>query len=399
MAQAIDGTGLRILLLSAWDTVNIGDIGHTPGTLRVLEQYLPGATVTLGAARLNEAVEGMLRRRFPKVRILAGAAAAGGLKIQTPAEALERAAGEVDLVIHNSSMAWGLEVLRFCRDQRKPLVLFGQSYFPDFVRQPEAVELLKSTALVFCRDGLTLQTLQQAGVAAEFNPDGCFGIDVRDEARAEAFMQERGLEARRFITVQLRTNTQKHPGTDSFLNPANPTPQQQADDQRRAAIFRQIITAWVERTGAKVLIAPEVQKEIAHNKRLLMDPLPETIRRQVVLRDTFWNVDEAASVFARAHTVVCHEPHSCIIALANGTPILHTYSPFHSPKYHMFADIGLKEWLPPLDDTPPAQIIERLMAIDADYPAAQAKVAQAMAFVHQRFAAACGAIARVGERP
>lgn len=37
----------RILLRSSWQTVNIGDIGHTPGVIRLLEQYLPEAEVTL----------------------------------------------------------------------------------------------------------------------------------------------------------------------------------------------------------------------------------------------------------------------------------------------------------------------------------------------------------------
>jgi hypothetical protein len=100
--------------------------------------------------------------------------------------------------------------------------------------------------------------------------------------------------------------------------------------------------------------------------------------------EEFWNADEAASVFARAHTVVCHEPHSPIIALANGTPIIHTFSEFHSPKCWMFKDIGLGEWLPEIDSTPAAKMAEILFAIDADYPAALAKVKKAMDFVHQR---------------
>jgi hypothetical protein len=106
----------------------------------------------------------------------------------------------------------------------------------------------------------------------------------------------------------------------------------------------------------------------------------------VVNLEYFWNADEAASIFARAHTVVCHEPHSPIIALANGTPIIHTYSEFHSPKCWMFKDIGLPEWLLEMDETPADKMADTLFAIDADYPAAQAKVKKAMAYVHQRFA-------------
>ena len=37
----------RILLCSAWQVVNIGDIAHTPGILALLEKCLPGSEVTL----------------------------------------------------------------------------------------------------------------------------------------------------------------------------------------------------------------------------------------------------------------------------------------------------------------------------------------------------------------
>jgi hypothetical protein len=83
--------------------------------------------------------------------------------------------------------------------------------------------------------------------------------------------------------------------------------------------------------------------------------------------------------------VVCHEPHSPIIALANGTPIIHTYSEFHSPKCWMFQDIGLPEWLLEMDETPVEKMVETLFAIDADYPAAQARVGKAMTYVQACF--------------
>ena len=108
------------------------------------------------------------------------------------------------------------------------------------------------------------------------------------------------------------------------LNPLHPTPQMIADDERRAAKYCDLITRWVKKTGHKVLIAPEVHKEMEHNKRFIYDKLPAGIQKHVVNLEYFWNADEAASVFARAHTIVCHEPHSPIIALANGTPIIHT---------------------------------------------------------------------------
>lgn len=380
------GKGRTILLKSGWDTVNIGDIGHTPGTLRILEQYLPEAHVALWLASTTPEIKAMLARRFPKLEILIGY-----LMEENPrGETLRGAFARADVCIFNSGMGFDPAFPEYCRSIGKPYGFYGQSFFPSFCEGRDAakkIELLSGAAFIFCRDTHTLKTLRDGGVkpgVLEFGPDGCFGIDVRDDERGLATLQRLGLEERKFITLQLRTQTAKHEGRDGgALNPLNPSPKQIADDERRAAVYRELVALWVKKTGHKVLLSPEVKKEMAHNRRLIYDPLPEEIRKNVVNLDTFWNADEAASVFARAHTVVCHEPHSPIIALANGTPIIHTYSEFHGPKCWMFQDIGLGEWLPEFDSTPAAKMAEILFAIDADYPAAQAKVKKAMDFVHR----------------
>jgi len=380
-----------IVLQSAWATHNIGDIGHTPGTLRVLEQYLPEAKVVLWAMKLDERVTTMLRTRFPKVEIVQGSL----VKESEANEKLIAAIRNCDLFIRNSGMGQDLSFMQFCQKNGKRYGLFGQSYFTDMVEgkgAEERIALLNGASFIYTREKKTLGILKGAGVkppVLEFGPDGCFGIDVRDDARGLATMQKFGLEERKFITIQLRTHTPSHPGVDDKrpqkLNPLHPTPQMIADDERRAAKYCDLITRWVKKTGHKVLIAPEVQKEMEHNKRFIYDKLPAEIQKHVVNLEYFWNADEAASVFARAHTVVCHEPHSPIIALANGTPIIHTFSEFHSPKCWMFRDIGLPEWLLEFDTTSVDLWAETLFAIDADYAGAQAKVKKAMAYVHECF--------------
>jgi polysaccharide pyruvyl transferase WcaK-like protein len=389
---AADGKPKTIVLQSAWDTVNIGDIGHTPGTLRVIEEHLPGVKVVLWAMKLDQRVTAMLKSRFPKVEILQGKLDGKGEKDLM----LQEAVKGCDLFIRNSGMGQDVTHMQFCRKHGKPYGLFGQSFFPSMVEglgATERIALLNGASFIYTRETKTLKILQGAGIKTatlQFGPDGCFGIDVRDDKRGLATMKKLGLEDRKFITIQLRTNTAKLPGVDDSrtpqLNPLHPTPKQIADDERRAAKYRELVTLWVKKTGGKVLIAPEVKKEMGHNKRLIHDPLPPEIQKHVVNLDEFWNADEAASVFARAHTIVCHEPHSPIIALANGTPIIHTYSEFHSPKCWMFKDIGLGEWLLEMDETPVEKMAETLLAIDADYPAAQAKVKKAMAYVHECFA-------------
>ena len=389
---AANGKPKIILLQSAWDTVNIGDIGHTPGTLRVIEEHLPEVRVVLWAMKLDERVTAMLKARFPKVDILQGSLTGKGEKD----EALRQAITSCDLFIRNSGMGQDISFMQFCQKAGKPYGLFGQSYFPSMIEgkgAEERIALLNAASFIYTRETKTLSILKSAGIKTsvlEFGPDGCFGIDVRDDARGLATMKKLGLEERKFITVQIRTNTPKAPGVDDprpqKLNPLHPTPQQIADDERRAAKYRELVTLWVQKTGHKVLIAPETIKEMGHNKRLIHDPLPPEIQKHVVNLEYFWNADEAAFIFARAHTIVCHEPHSPIIALANGTPIIHTYSEFHSPKCWMFKDIGLGDWLLEMDETSVEKMAETLFAIDAGYPEAQAKVRKAMAYVHECFA-------------
>ncbi len=387
-----------VLLQSAWATKNIGDVGHTPGTLRFLEQHLPEAKIILWAANTNAAVDEMLRRRFPKVEIVKGS-------LSEKDGAVQQAIARSDFFLRGPGMGQSTDFMIYCNKIGKPWGLQGQSYFPDMVQGPgggERVKLLNTASFIYCRDSKTLKTLQEAGVkppVLEWGPDGCFGIDVRDEERALARMQKHGLEDRKFITLQLRTHSPTSPGVDDKrpqkLNPLHPTPENIADDTRRAKVYQDLIAMWVKRTGGKVVIAPEVYKEMEYNKKFIYDPLPESLKKSVVNFDEFWNVDEACSLYARAHTVICHEPHTPIMALAMGTPMMHTFSEFHSPKCWMFKDIGLEEWAPEFDSTPAEKMFEILMGIHDDYAGAQAKVKRAMSFVEQRAAAQMTELKRV----
>ncbi|MDB6004360.1 MAG: hypothetical protein JWR15_1347 [Prosthecobacter sp.] len=390
LAQATAAPQKTVLLQCGWATKNIGDIGHTPGTLRFLEQYLPEAKVILWAMNTNEAVDAMLMKRFPKLEIVKGSLTKEGGVVQ---EAINRS----DFFLRGPGMGQSTDFMIYCAKTGKPWGLQGQSYFPDMVTGKDAekrIALLNSAAYIYCRDSKTLKLLQDVGVkppVLEFGPDGCFGIDVRDEAKALARMKKHGLEEKKFITIQLRTHTPSSPGVDDKrpqkLNPLHPTPENIADDTRRAKVYQDLIAMWVKETGFKVVIAPEVNKEMEYNKKFIYDTLPDDLKPYVVNFDEFWNVDEACSFYARAHTVICHEPHTPIMALAMGTPMMHTFSEFHSPKCWMFKDIGLEEWAPEFDATPATKMFEILMGIHKDYPAAQAKVKKAMAFVEERAAA------------
>ncbi len=388
-AFAQDAPKKTVLLQCAWAVKNIGDIGHTPGTLRILEAYLPEAKVILWAANTNEQVDDMLFKRFPDLEIVKGSL---GDKEGPVRKAIARS----DFFLRGPGMGQSTDFMAYCKEIGKPYGFQGQSYFPDMVTGQGAesrIDLLSHASFIYTRETKTLQTLKDAGVKSpvmEFGPDGCFGIDVLDEEKALARMKKHGLEEKKFITLQLRTHSPTTPGVDDKrpqkLNPLHPTPANIADDTRRAKVYQDLIAMWVKETGWKVVLAPEVYKEMEYNKKFIYDTLPNDLKPYVVNFDEFWNVDEACSFYARAHTVICHEPHTPIMALANGTPMMHTFSEFHSPKCWMFKDIGLEEWAPEFDSTPASKMFEILMGIHSDYDAAEAKVQKAMAYVHERAA-------------
>ena len=70
IAAANTQTKKIILLRSSWQTVNIGDIAHTPGVLHLLEKYIPDAEIRLWPSGVENGVEELLLRRFPKLIIL-----------------------------------------------------------------------------------------------------------------------------------------------------------------------------------------------------------------------------------------------------------------------------------------------------------------------------------------
>ncbi|HUR59709.1 MAG TPA: polysaccharide pyruvyl transferase family protein [Opitutaceae bacterium] len=387
-----------VLLQCGWATKNIGDIGHTPGTLRFLEQYLPQVNVILWLQSTNAQVDAMLRRRFPKVEIVKGPLSEKDGVVQ---QAIKRS----DFFLRGPGMGQSTDFMIFCQKIGKPWGLQGQSYFPDMITgrgAEERIALLNSAAFIYCRDSKTLNMLRSAGIkppVLEFCPDGCFGVDVRDEEKALARLKKHGLQEKKFITLQLRTHSPSSPGVDDNrpqkLNPLHPTPANIADDTRRAKVYQDVIAMWVKETGGKVVIAPEVQKEMIYNKQFIYDPLPDNLKQHVVNFDEFWNVDEACSFYARAHTVICHEPHTPIMALAMGTPMMHTFSEFHSPKCWMFKDIGLEEWAPEFDRTSARKMFDILMGIHRDYRAAEAKVKKAMAYVEERAKSQMNGLQRV----
>src|SRR5687768_9633518 len=73
----------RILLRGSWQSVNIGDIGHTPGALSLLEKYFPEAEITLWPGNLGHGARELLTSNYPRLKIVDGTLDAAG-KPSTP---------------------------------------------------------------------------------------------------------------------------------------------------------------------------------------------------------------------------------------------------------------------------------------------------------------------------
>ena len=150
------------------------------------------------------------------------------------------------------------------------------------------------------------------------------------------------------------------------------------------AKLREAISAWVRATGHKVLVCPEMTYQVDLLRPLLLEPLPEAVKPQVVVRPNYWLPGEAASTYARAFAVVSFEMHSPIIAFARGVPAIHLRQPTDTRKGQMWRDIGLERWLFEIDASTGAQIADRLLEMQRDREQTRLSFANAQHTVRDR---------------
>ena len=124
----------RILLRSSWQTVNIGDIAHTPGVLALLEQYVPEAEVRLWPSNVGNGVEECSAAGFLKLTIVQGG------------DAKQAAFAECDFLLHGSgpSLVAQKDVARWREQTGKPYGVYGITVA---TLNTETVEILSGAGL------------------------------------------------------------------------------------------------------------------------------------------------------------------------------------------------------------------------------------------------------------
>ncbi len=405
----------RILLRSSWQSVNIGDIGHTPGVLALLEKYFPEAHITLWPGKLGHGSRELLAKDYPRVTIAEGTLDARNLPT-TPA--LQKAWNEADLYLSGSGSGFPASnhAVAFRKATGKPVGVFGVSTDPisglGEGREPEGGTLVQlrekslklppthlagdlryiidQSAFFFCRDSISRDYLKAQGVRTpllEFGPDAQLGMTLRDDAKAQAWLKEHQLVPGKFICViprlrytpYYRVNNVPRVPSDDIKDAINQRTTEQ--DHRK---LREMIISYVKETGNRVMACAEMTYQVEMAKEVLVDPLPAEVKEKVVWRDTYWLPDEAASVYAQAQAVVSVECHSPLIALHNGTPAFYVRQPTDTCKGQMYRDFGAENWFFEVDETSGRQLWQRLSAIHRDPAKAKAKVRAIMAGVEKQ---------------
>jgi polysaccharide pyruvyl transferase WcaK-like protein len=379
----------RIILRSSWQTVNIGDIGHTPGMLRLLEQHLPDADVKLWPSDVKNGVEEMLKQRFPKVEIVKGP------------EHLKAAFKDCDFLLHGSgpSFVAQKDVAKWVKETGKPFGVggitlpvqgSGSTKPTSEGAMSETIKLLNQAKFVYFRDSKSLELAKAKGCTApvmEFGPDGAFGVDLRAEEKAEAFLKANGLKAGEFLCCIPRLRFTPYwviPSKKAKFDETKHKRNEAMKDHDHAA-HREAITRIVRETSMKVLLCPEDETQMAVGKEVIFDKLPDDVKAKVVWRENYWLTDEALSTYIRSAGLFGNEMHSPIMCIGNGVPAIVCRWAEQTTKGFMWQDIGLSEWLFDFDNEADVKRLpEVALAMAKDPDGAKAKAAKALEVVHAR---------------
>ncbi len=340
----------RILLRSSWQTVNIGDIAHTPGVLQLLTEYLPEAEVTLWPSSVDNGVRELLLRNFPKLKIVQGAE-------------VRQALQDNDFLLHGSgpSLVAAKHVEQWRNETGKPYGIFGitVSGFEEPVKT-----LLSNAKFVFFRDSVSLEKAKAAGVTCpimEFGPDGAFAVKLSNDQAAEAYLQQHGLQQGKFLCCIPRLRytpywlIRNKPMTDEDHRKHA---RNEAMKVRDHAPILDAIHRVIRETDLKILLCPEDESQMAVGKEQLYDKLEADVRERVVWRDKYWITDEAISTYRKSAGLFGLEMHSPIMCIGNGIPAIVCRFDEQTSKGLMWRDIGLDKWLFDLDNP---QDVERIV--------------------------------------
>lgn len=368
----------QLLLRSSWQTVNIGDIAHTPGMLALLERHRPEFDVTLWPSSIDRGVDEMLIRRFPR------------LKLARTVDEQRRALAACDFFLHGSGPGLvGARETQLAQDAAKPYGFGGVTLSDDEITNRR--ELLQGAKFVYLRDTDSMRALLDSGLSGpvvDFGPDATFAIDLHNDEGAQRLLKRFELEPRKFLCAIPRL---RYTPYWQIHGNRPPDPEKQAVNEKFVeqdhAKLRAVITAWVRETKMKAFVVPEMTYQLPLLKTLLFDKLPSDVQTKTVVMDRYWITDEAVSLYSMAAAMVSCEQHSPIMAVSQGTPAVLVRQPTDTRKGQMWRDLGMSQWIFEIDDASGEQISQRVVEIGKNQREARDQVIAARDLSHQKMAA------------
>ena len=253
----------------------------------------------------------------------------------------------------------------------------------------KTIEVLSQGRFAFFRDSVSLEVAKMRGCTCpslEFGPDGAFGPDVRDDAKATAFLAAQGLEEGKFLCCISRLRytpywkIKKGIKFDPVKHERN-----EAMKEHDLAPLRQAIIEVVRQTSMKILLCPEDASQMEINKEMLYERLPDDVKPRVVWRKDYLLTAEPLSTYVRSGGLIGAEMHSPIMCIGVGIPAIVCRWAEQTSKGFMWSDIGLGDWLFDLDkEDELARVVPAVLAMAKDPEAAKAKAARGREVVLKR---------------
>lgn len=377
-----------IILRSAWQVVNIGDIAHTPGMLNILEKHLPEAEVILWPSKdFTHEVQTMIQNRFPKLKIVKGSIGEDG---RTSNQELQEALEKSDFLLHGSGplLVGHAEVSAYIKHFKKPFGVFGITY-GGYNEGSWCKELHDQAKFIYFRDSVSLEKAKSDGVCSpimKFGPDAAFAVDLRDDLNAKAFLEKNNLEPGKFLCCIARFRYTPFWKIKDMPFDEEKHIYNEKMKEHDTEVLREAIIQVVRNTNLKVLLCPEDMTQMELEKEMLYDRLPSDVLPNVVWRENFWLTDEALSVYTQSAGLFGSEMHSPIMCIANGIPAIVCRWKEQSTKGYMWQDIGLGEWLFDFDKEEEIPgVIPAVMDIAINNHVARVKAQKACAKVQDHY--------------
>lgn len=372
----------HILLISSWQTVNIGDIAHTPGMVRLLEHYFPEVKITLYGFTADGVYE-MLQKRFPKLNIVE-------LHKDPDLQKRDQLFQECDFLLHGSGpyLVQHPIVKAWSEQTGKPFGVMGISMEQPFFNDDIAA-LLQEAEFVTFRDTPSLEFAQKKLPQAQhfsFGPDATFASDVQDDASASDSMRRNGLKPKQFVCCIPRYRY--CPYWEIRQQPY----EKHMDEINQSMVTHDMkplvktIEAIITQTDHKVYLVPEDKSQMVLAYQHLYQKLPrEIIEKGVVWKSDYWLTSEAQSIYNQSSGLFGLEMHSPIMCVASGIPAIVGRSKEQSTKGYMWEDLGMSEWLFDFDEDITDSYTQTVLNLIQNPEAAKAKATSAQKKAWQHF--------------